>query len=387
MKKCLTRSLCLLLVSLLLLSTAPGAAAYEIGEPWKIDLAEMIDNVQYRRNAEMLLDYYLRNDPAVQKTLEEGLTALFVFEGCSDNMDDPELSDLTYYRVTAVCVALKLDKDGEPYMIYFNENCSTIPDRPLEYGAWNIEDVGEVGPATICDGTYEVYSVKHNGAYEALHIRDSYDDGSISSVYMFCEGYTLYDATEINIHTRTSNHTSGRGMWSAGCILIGDGDFGQFTELMESTYYTVYDSFDLDAKVGTITINRQFLRQELYELYDSTYAIDTLLEGSDQTFPENYLEQCTDAESYDQPQPMRVKRDTELMTLPCTNEKDARSVSLGTVTRDEELIITGILTDPEGNTWYEAAWNGETAYIDSDDAEAIPKQKNFFERLWDVLFG
>jgi hypothetical protein len=118
-----------------------------------------------------MLSYHLRENDTVRETLKDGYSAVFFFEGCSDNMDDPELSDLSYYRVSAVCIALKLDDSVKTVITYFNDDCSTLPDRPLEYGAWELEETGEVGPATVCDGTYEIYSVYHGGAYEALHLR------------------------------------------------------------------------------------------------------------------------------------------------------------------------------------------------------------------------
>lgn len=104
--------------------------------------------------------------------------------------------------------------------------------------------------------------MKHMGAYEALHVRDSEKDEKISAVYMTPEGFVTTEADCINIHTRTGNHVAGRGMWSAGCMLVGDGDFSQFSELMDSTYYTLYDEFDVGQKVGVVVINRQRMKKQ-----------------------------------------------------------------------------------------------------------------------------
>ena len=60
------------------------------------------------------------------------------------------------------------------------------------------------------------------GAYEALHVRDSEKDEKISAVYMTPDGFVATEADCINIHTRTGNHVAGKGMWSAGCMLVGD---------------------------------------------------------------------------------------------------------------------------------------------------------------------
>ena len=267
MKKIPMYLLSMVLILLLAVSAAPNAAAYEIGEAYQKDLSAWIQDEESREYVEMMLDYHLRTNKDVQNALEGGFAAVFLFDGCSDHMNDPDLSDLSYYRVSGVCVVIKLDAFGEPRMIYFNNNCSTIPDRPLEYGAWSLPEVGKVGPATVCDGTYQLYSVYHKGKYEALHVRSDYWDGTLEAIYMTPEGYTSYRANEINIHTRTSNHTSGVGMWSAGCPLVGDGDQWEFWKLIYAAYYTTYDSFEVGNFVGTLTIDRQALRTELYTLY------------------------------------------------------------------------------------------------------------------------
>ncbi|MGN0977438.1 MAG: SH3 domain-containing protein [Faecousia sp.] len=382
MNKSLSRlALCGVLLASLLFQV-PRAAAFEAGEPCHIDLSELIQNEEYRRYVQMMVDYYLRNDTAIQETLEAGYSAVFLFEGCSDNMDDPVLSDLSYYRVSAVCVAVRLDDQGEPYLSYFNDACSTLPDRPLEYGAWSLEDVGAVGPATVCDGTYELYSVRHGGAYEALNARTSADDDKIPAVYMTPEGYVTAKADEINIHTRTGNHTIQGAMWSAGCILIGDGEFWKFTELMESTYYTVYGSFHTGDRVGTITINRQCLREEMYSLYENTDAVDMLLADSRHMLPQSYLDQCEDSVSFEESESLWTVKEVELMSLPCSNATDARSVALATVPKGEELEVTGSIRNTSGNLWYEVNRDGMKCYIFSGNVE----EPGWFSRILRRIF-
>lgn len=386
MKKCLTPILCLLLSAVLLLNAIPVAAAYELGNPWTPDLTGFLENEDNRRYVQMMLDHYLRTDTKIQTTLREGYCAMFLFEGCSDNMDDPEYEDLNYYRVGAVCVVVKLDSKGKPSIAYFNENCSTIPDRPLEYGAWAFEDFGEVGPATICDGTYELYSVEHGGDYEALHMRDSAEDGELAAVYMFEEGYITAEANLINIHTRTSNHTASRGMWSAGCMLVGDGEYRQFTEMMECTYYALYDDFEVGRKVGTVTLNRLYLKEHLYEMYQNTGAVDTILALSRCLLPELYLEQCTVQTVYEEPIVMRTNAAASLMSLPCSNANDARSLQMTFLPKGEKLTLRAIVRNTTGNLWYETEYNGETCYIYCGDMEEIP-EGNWFTRLMEKWFG
>lgn len=382
MKKFLT----ILLVLCIFVTITPAASAYEIGEPYAFDLSGFLDNEENCRYVEMMLDYHLRNNSAVQETLKKGYVALFFFEGCSDNMDHPDLSDISYYRVSAVCAAVKLNDNGEPFLIFFNENCSTLPDRPLEYGAWALPEVGAVGPATICDGTYELYSVRHGGVYEALHLRTDYADGSIDAVYMHPEGYTFTRATEINIHTRTVNHTIEGAMWSAGCILVGDGDWGQYSELIASTYYSVYDRFVLDKRVGTVTINRQKLKEKLYPLYENTDAVDRLLANSRQEQPEAYLKRCTRNVVCESPKTMQTAAEAQLMTLPCSNLTDARSVPLAVLPKGEHIEILSCIQNPLGNLWYEVDYKGESCYLYSSYAEEITAP-SWFEQFWDSIFG
>lgn len=386
MKKVFLRILSACLCLLLFCSVLPQARAYALGEPLQLDLSDFVKNQEKQDYVEMMLDHYLRTDEKIRQALAEGYCAMFFFEGCSDNMDDPSLSDLTFFRVNAVCIVLKLDDSGEPYIIYFNPNCSTIPDRPLEYGAWSFWDVGDVGPATICDGTYELYSVKHMGQYEALHMRDSYEDGEISAVYMTPDGYVNKDANSINIHTRTSNHTAGYGMWSAGCLLVGDGNYAQFLEMMDCTYYAVYDLFEVDKKVGTVTINRQFLKEALYGLYENQDAVDMLLSNTRQMLPEEYLSECVWHELYSKTRTMQAAGELKLMSLPCTNEEDARSRVVTTVRQGEEVELLAEVRNPDGIFWYETEYEGQQCFVFGGDLEKIP-EGGWFARFMKSLFG
>ncbi len=386
MMKVFLRIFSVLLCLALCCSSAPVAQAYEVGEPWQVDLSDFLKNEENRDYVEMMLDYYLRNDALVQKNLEKGYCAMFFFEGCSDNTDDPSLADLTFFRVTSLCIAVKLNENGEPYIIYYNPNCSTIPDRPLEYGAWSFWDVGEVGPATICDGTYEIYGVRHMGQYEALHMRDSVDDGELSAVYMTPAGFVNKDANSINIHTRTSNHTSGRGMWSAGCMLVGDGNFAQFQEMMDCTYYAVHDLFEVGRKVGTVTINRQYLKNALYTLYESPDAVDMIVANSRQMLPEIYLSQCIWLETYRPPRLMQTAGETELMTLPCTWQEDARSRTAAHLEKGTKVPLLAEVRNPDGSFWYETEYNGTRCFVSGGELEAVPEREGWLSRIWKKLF-
>ena len=376
MKKRVAAFLCALA---LFICIVPKASAYTVGEGEWYDLSGMIESGKRREYVEMMLDYYLRNDAAIQETLKVGHSAVFLFDGCSDNMDDAELKDLSYYRVSAVCVVVRLDENGEPFLAYFNEHCSTLPDRPLEYGAWWLVEAGDVGPATVVDGTYELYSVRHNGIYEALHLRTSYEDEKVDAVYMNREGYVASRADKINVHTRTGNHIIKIGMWSAGCMLVGGGDYAEFTELMECTYYKAYDRFDLDRRVGTLTIDRQLLKGEMGKLYYDADAVDRILAASRQIQPEMYLRKCEAETYFSEPLKRKTSKTTSLMTLPCSNQSDARSREMVQIPEGEKLTVLGSIENSLGNIWYLVDYEGQVGYLFS----VHTMEMGWFEKLTD----
>lgn len=96
MKKIPMYLLSMVLILLLAVSAAPNAAAYEIGEAYQKDLSIWIQDEESREYVEMMLDYHLRTNKDVQNALEGGFAAVFLFDGCSDHMNDPDLSDLSY---------------------------------------------------------------------------------------------------------------------------------------------------------------------------------------------------------------------------------------------------------------------------------------------------
>ena len=383
MKKILSYFLMLAVCLGLLLPVVPQGQGYEAGQAFRLDLSKRIKNEQRREYVEMMLDHYVRTDTMVQQALEGGFSAMFLFDGASDNMDDPALKDFTFYRVTGICIVLRLDEKGEPKLTYFNDNCSTIPDRPLEYGAWELPEVGEVGPATICDGTYQVYSVRHRGKYEALHVRTEYHDPLIDAVYMTPTGYVNARASEINVHTRTSNHTSGtNSMWSAGCPLVGDGDSWEFWKLIHAMYYSQYEIFEMDNFLGTLTVDRQALKERMYKLYETRDAVDMALTNSRSQQPERYLQDCFDEENYKRPEEKLITLGTQLMTLPCSNATDARSLVLDTIPEGDTVEVIGSIKNSAGNKWFKIRTEDQTGYVYSGHVE----KDSFADWLFDTLF-
>jgi len=384
MKKTIRRLLLLWVLMGMLLPVFPAASAYEPGDPCRLDLKPFLQDPVKRDYVEMMVDHHIRTDKDIRNALEGGFAAMFLFDGCSDNLNDPELSDLSYYRVSGICLVVKRDASGKLKLIYYNEDASTIPDQPLKYGAWEIPEVGEVGPATVFDGTYQIYSVLHRGEYEALHVRSDFRDGTLDAVYLTPDGgYTKYRASEINVHTRTSNHIASYGMWSAGCPLVGDGDPWVFKRLIHSTYYTTYDHFEVFNYVGTLTIDRQQLRQELYTLYKNPDAVDVFLENSRNQQPETYFAGCQEKILPEEPETRYTTRETCLMSLPCSLEEDARTKVLKTIPEGEKLTVTGSIRNASESKWYIVSYRGTEGYLFTGDT----KPESWFVRFRQLITG
>lgn len=379
MKKLLSWLLCVVLLAGMVL---PARAA-ELDSDLCPDLTAYIQDPGRRNFVMQTISYHLRHDSLVRENLENGYCAVFLFEGCSDNMDHPEYWDVSYYRVSAICLVLKMEKSGRLRVAYFNGNCSTLPDRPTDYGPRKEEVPADVGPATINDGTYELYSIRHGGKYEALNIRSAGEDAAIPAIYMTPHGYTKVQATQINIHTRTNNHILKHQMWSEGCVLVGNGEWQEFADFVAATYYGIYDFFILDLKVGTVTINRQYLKEELYQLYGDEDAVDFLLSASRPHLPRKYLERCGSVEEISFEDALWASKDTQIMSLPCGNATDARSIPLGTVPEGEEWTITRSITNTRGAVWYVIEYQGQTAYVYSADFY----EPSRMERFWRSIFG
>lgn len=383
MKK-LSQRLLLLFWMVLLLPGTLAVSAYAEVDPWRPDFRAFLHDPDKREYVETMVDYHLRTDKDIQNALEGGFAAVFLFDGCSDNMKDPELSDLSYYRVSGVCLVIKLDQNGKPKLMYFNEDASTIPDQPLKYGAWEIPEIGEVGPATVCDGTYQIYSVKHRGEYEALHVRTDFRDGTVDAVYLTPEGgFTTYRASEINVHTRTSNHIASYGMWSAGCPLVGNGNVWDFHRLFYSAYYTTYDTYELFNYMGTLTIDRQKLRTEMYTLYKNPDAVDTILTNSRSVQPDTYMVECSESTILEEPEIRFTTKTSKLMDLPCFWEEDARSKVLKTIPAGEKLSVTGSIRNADNSKWYTVSYEGVEGYLFTGDT----KPESWFTRFRDLIIG
>ena len=107
----------------------------------------------------------------------------------------------------------------------------------------------------------------------------------------------------------------------------------------------------------------------MYALYENNDAVDMLLADSRRILPQTYLTQCADSVSFEQSVSLWTVKDVELMSLPCSNATDARSVALAAVPKGEELEVTGSIRNARNNLWYAVSWNGQRCYVFSGNVE------------------
>ena len=248
-----------------------------------LSCASFITNADHAKYIDMMMRYYITHNSSVQSSLDSGKSAIFMFEGGSDNYPGTRYS-LSDYRYQAAVIVVKKDSSGGYYIALHDEGCSSIPDDPSQTtgGASN-------GSTTILDGVYSVTTTNHKG-YGALHVNvskgyytpPSNKNGLINT----CSG--------INIHTRSSSRPSSSNPWSAGCQLIGYGgtssnSFNNFMKQVAGINYNVWINYSnkefntvtTGVNVGSYIVDRQLAKDGLVSsgLYNKT-AIDAITEYS-----------------------------------------------------------------------------------------------------------
>lgn len=230
-------------------------------------------------------------DEDVKKTLTEGKSVVYFFEGCGNDLD-------TAKRMAALCIVIRLNDEGTPYVAFQNRNSTTIPDDVRN--TLKNQNPLPPGPVPIVrDGKYEIQTKLHYsksiGKYASLNVLCNKQ----GDVVRFCDNYyssdeylekynkdsdqgantnTLSFSSGINIHARSSNDVSPKeATWanSAGCFNVG--------KLNEDDKYTEYNNFILAItgvsnaistssyteweKMGYVIIDRELYRENLCEIY------------------------------------------------------------------------------------------------------------------------
>ena len=128
---------------------------------------------------------------------------IFFFDGCSANLKGsvPVKSGYSYdvkknrYNMSAVCLVVRADQEGRPYIAYATKDAATMADNVRK------ESLNGGTPVSITkDGIYNILAVNHQGKYGALNIQTTAGSGVRCSE----KGASALNArgSGINIHSR-----------------------------------------------------------------------------------------------------------------------------------------------------------------------------------------
>ena len=173
-----------------------------------------ISNADHRNYIDTMMKYYFDNNSKLITALDNGKSVIFMFEGGSDNYPSNAYEDSAYdTRTQAVCIVIQKNSSGKATIVFYSENCSSLPDDPDD-----CTGAAYSGATTLMDGIYGVQTTNHTGPYGALN---TYATTGYYTPPSNQNGYTN-GASGINVHTRTSAGSGGG--WSLGCQVIGYGN-------------------------------------------------------------------------------------------------------------------------------------------------------------------
>jgi len=189
----------------------------------------------------------------VRRNLNAGSSVVLFFEGAGANTD-------TSVRQGALCIVIKNDLRGNPYIAFENASSTTIPDYPTNKS----KNEGTPMP-TVIDGIYNIISTQHRGRYDSLNIQNA-------PVVRF-DGNSYYKSTSygINIHHRTEDSIApNNSNWvnSAGCFLVG------LTSGGNSDYWTFINTVGARGTksgidLGVVIVDRSQATNYLLSLYNN----------------------------------------------------------------------------------------------------------------------
>ena len=378
-------------------NTEVEAAALSVSS---LSCSAYISNATARSYIDKMMKYYITSNSTLQSTLNNGQPVVFMFEGGSDNYwtGSDYANSVWDVRIQAAVFVVKLDGNGNAYVAFCSENCSSIP----SYAPNCTAGVGYSGSVTILDGVYRMYRWDHTGPYAAfqldipnsnaggygLYVPDSVPDGQL----LGCSG--------INVHTRST--TSG-SYWSEGCQLIGTGndssnEFNAFFKAVTGInanpwlswnpknlytwnglgyyYGSSYTSgyFVVDRQLGMLGMDgTQYGTGSLNAIYNKT-ALGKLTSYSTKAaeaagaFNNDYISaNCTYYPSHCE---INVTRDqAPVNSYPCSIGTTPDNVTLEYAPAGSTYTVTGMFKNTYGNFWYRVITKGgKTGYIYGGEA-------------------
>lgn len=229
------------------------------------------------------------NSYRVGRNLNDGKSVVFLFDGCSDKVDDPVYGDFNSYHISAYCAVVK-KVDGVLRIVYESENCATIPDSPRNP---ELNDGNDV--PTLIDGVFSIYSTNHKGRYSALRVQNY--NGTAAVIRCNATSSYLSTAVGINIHARSIfpdvplNSITEDTYSSTGCLVIGLTDNG-WTDYDEFIYQVMgvrdavtTSTFDIGTQcqewmdMGVVIVDRSQYKEQLMTIYgdDSVQTAEKLV--------------------------------------------------------------------------------------------------------------
>ncbi len=336
--------------------------------------SSFISNTTQREYIDKMMRYYLSANSNLVTALDNGKSAIFMFEGGSDNYSANSYSaSASNIRNQAVCIVVK-KVSGKYSIVFYDENSSSIPSQPQATtgGASN-------GQTTLMDGIYKVITWNHQGKYGALQVVTS-------------KGYytppsnlngLVNTASGINIHTRTTLRAeSGGSAWSWGCQVIGSGNstantFNNFMKTVTGITYNVWNSWGsfntitTSKDAGYYILDRQLALNGLASLYNSTALSNITAASRDAKAKANatYINKCTYYPSYCD---IKFTKDTKAYTYPCTTDVDSKSTAVVSISAGHEVKAYALYLNDKGQYWYKILANGTTtAYVYAGDTEFL----------------
>lgn len=353
---------------------APASVnAVAVDELASLTCGSFISNVTHREYIDTMMRYYISANASVSNALDNGKSAIFMFEGGSDNYNGSGYSTSgTNIRNQAVCIVVQ-KKSGSYQIVFYDESSSSIPSQPKDTTGSGSRQT------TLMDGIYTVYSWNHQSKYGALQVNvnkgyytpPSNPNGLIGS------------ASGINLHTRTSAQAlSGDSAWSWGCQLIGYGNnssnsFNAFMKAVTGITYNVWNSWgsfntiSTGTTVGYYILDRQLALGGLSALYNST-ALANITVASKTAYTNataDYLAKCSYYPSHCE---VKTTKEITAMKYPCTAETDSESTVIATLKDGHTVTGTALFKNTKGEYWYRITCYGTTpAYIYAGDTEFI----------------
>lgn len=241
------------------------AASYGTDDLQGIDVS-IIQNKEHRAYVNAMLKLYLSDmsDGRVRSALERGKSAIFFFDGASDNTVGGQYANYVVYHLTAVCVVVKL-VNGVPTVVFMDDCSSTIPDNPRK------PELNEGTPVpTVTDGIYPVVSCNHHDSFAALHVKCYEHGGALRCTQ---NGSYIDCSYGINIHARGANSVYATSQSSTGCLLVGktpatSSKYNEFMKVVTGIDNAMNNKFSTVAEdMGVVVVDHQLFKEQIMSIY------------------------------------------------------------------------------------------------------------------------